>query len=63
MGDAPGARADWTRALGCGLPSACPRDLDELWAEPRLALAAGDLRAAAEACRTALALLPDEDDS
>jgi tetratricopeptide (TPR) repeat protein len=36
-------------------------DSDELWAEPTVKIAAGDLPAAAEACRIALSLVPDED--
>ena len=61
MGDAPGARADLDESARLRDALGLPRDLDDLWAEPAVAHAAGDLRAAAEACREALAQLPDED--
>ncbi len=61
MGDALGARADLDESARLRDALGLPRDLDDLWAEPPMAQAAGDLRAAAEACREALAQHPDED--
>ena len=61
MGDALGARADLDESARLRDALGLPRDMDDLWAEPPMAQAAGDLRAAAEACREALAQHPDED--
>ena len=61
MGDALGARADLDESDRLRDALGLPRDLNDLWAEPTLAQAAGDLPAAAEACREALAQHPDED--
>ncbi len=61
MGDTRGARADLDEAARLRAALGLPEELDELWAEPDVAFAAGDLHAAAEACRAALAQLPDED--
>ena len=61
MGDLPGARVDLDEAARLGAALGLPADSDELWAETPMALAAGDLRAAADSCRVALALFPDED--
>jgi tetratricopeptide (TPR) repeat protein len=61
MGDAPGARADLDESARLRDALGLPGDLEDLWAEPTLAHSAGDLPAAADACREALAQHPDED--
>jgi len=61
MGDAAGARADMDEAVRLRAALGLEADSDELWAEPTVKIAAGDLPAAAEACRAALSLVPDED--
>jgi class 3 adenylate cyclase/tetratricopeptide (TPR) repeat protein len=61
MGDVAGARADVDEASRLRDALGLPWDLDELWVGPSLEIAAGDLPAAAEACREVLAQLPDED--
>ena len=61
MGDALGARADLDESARLRDALGLSRDREDPWAEASVAHAAGDLRAAAEACREALAQHPDED--
>ncbi len=61
IGDALGARADLDESARLRDALGLSRDQDDLWAEAGVAHAAGDLRAAAEACRDALAQHPDQD--
>lgn len=61
LGDGPGARADLDQAAQLRAALGLPPDADDIWAEPPVLLGTGDLRAVAQACRAALAQLPDED--
>ncbi len=61
MGDAPGGLADMEEAARLRAALGLPADLEEVWAEAAVTLAAGNLPAAADACRVVLALLPEED--
>jgi hypothetical protein len=61
MGDVAGARADLEEAARLRDALGLAQDVDEQWAEPDVAMSAGDLGAAAEGCRVALARLPDGD--
>ena len=60
-GDALGARSDLDESARLRTVLGLPRDIDDLWAEPTMAHATGDLRGAAEACREALVRVPVED--
>jgi tetratricopeptide (TPR) repeat protein len=61
MGDAPGARADLNESARLRDALGLSGNWDEMWVEPAVLAAAGDTRAAAEACRVALAMLSDSD--
>ncbi len=61
MGDPDGASEDLDESDGLRAAVGLPPDMESVRPEPSIALARGDLRGAAEACRELLALVPQED--
>lgn len=61
MGDAAGAREDLDEILRQPAAVGLPPTIEDLWPEPSIALARGDLRGAVEACRGLLGRLGESD--